>query len=206
MWSKLELRAGRIESATIFAKARKPAYQLIVNFGEYTRQTSAQLTRLYKPEDLVGRQVMAVCNFPVRLIAGFRSQILVTGLIEPDGVTVHLAQPAAEVPLGSRVIAHGYNGSVEEKAPGEIDWACFEAVHKQVGTLMAKQADSWGIEVGEGRIVSCLAPNCNPPLGSKLLVLLEETAGHVLGWQLPGEFVPVQIDAPEGIPNGTPLL
>lgn len=203
MWSRIDLRAGRIDSAIVFAKAKKPAYQLVVNFGDgMIRQSSAQLTRLYQPEDLVGRMVMAVCNFPVRIIAGFKSQILVTGLIESDGITVHLAQPEAEVQVGDKVIAFGYS---LPQITEEIDWALFESVEKVVGTLAERKGDKWLVDIGKEH-VSCPAPPSGLPIGSKLLILREEASSYVLGWHRDSHFITISVDKPDGIPNGTPLL
>ena len=87
---KLDIRVGTILSAKNFEKARKPAYQLEVDFGEElgVKKSSAQITDHYKPEDLVGKQVLAVVNFPPRQIANFMSEILVLGTYSKDGVVL----------------------------------------------------------------------------------------------------------------------
>jgi tRNA-binding protein len=87
---KLDIRVGTIVSAKIFEKARKPAYQLEVDFGEElgVKKSSAQITDHYKPEDLIGKQVLAVVNFPPRQIANFMSEILVLGTYSKDGVVL----------------------------------------------------------------------------------------------------------------------
>jgi tRNA-binding protein len=86
-----------------FPEARKPAYKIWVDFGELgVRQTSAQVTRFYRPEELVGRQVVGVLNLPPKRIAGFESQFLLTGFEHADGGVV-LTQPERTVPNGSRL-------------------------------------------------------------------------------------------------------
>jgi tRNA-binding protein len=101
---KVDVRVGRIVDARPFPAARKPAYQLEVDFGPEIghRRSSAQLSERYRPEELVGRQVLAVINFPPRQIATFFSEVLVLGLPDENGNVV-LIQPEAEVPLGGRL-------------------------------------------------------------------------------------------------------
>src|SRR5215469_8494418 len=101
---KVDARVGRIVDARPFPNARKPAYQLKVDFGPELglRRSSAQLTQRYTVEQLVGRQVLAVVNFPPRQIATFMSEVLVLGVPDPDGNVV-LIEPEAEVPLGGRL-------------------------------------------------------------------------------------------------------
>lgn len=100
----LDLRVGRILEAAPNLKARKPSYVLRVDFGPELglKTSSAQLTALYRPEELVGRQVVAAVNLGTRNIAGVVSEVLVLGLPDPDGAVV-LLQPEREVPLGGRV-------------------------------------------------------------------------------------------------------
>ena len=85
---KLDIRVGTILEAKPFEKARKPAYQLKVDFGEEIglKRSSAQITDRYSPEELVGKQVMAVVNFPPRQIADFMSEVLVLGTYSDGGV------------------------------------------------------------------------------------------------------------------------
>lgn len=100
----LDLRVGRILTATLNPKARKPSYALRIDFGAElgTKTSSAQLTALYAPDALVGQQVVAAVNLGARNIAGVVSEVLVLGLPDPDGAVV-LLRPEREVPLGGRV-------------------------------------------------------------------------------------------------------
>lgn len=104
-FARVELRVGRITSAAPFPQARKPAYILHVDFGPDigVRKSSAQVTALYAPEDLVGRQVVAVVNFPRKQIGPLMSECLVTGFHDEDG-NVALCVPDREVPLGTRLL------------------------------------------------------------------------------------------------------
>jgi tRNA-binding protein len=103
-FEKVDLRAGTILEAREFPQARKPAYQLVLDFGPEIgiKQSSAQLTHHYAPATLVGRQVLAVVNFPPKQIGPFRSEVLVVGAPDAEGHTV-LAALAAPVPNGSRL-------------------------------------------------------------------------------------------------------
>ncbi len=102
---KVELRVGKVVSATVFAEARKPAYVLHVDFGPEIgiKKSSAQLTHLYKPEDLVGRLVVAVVNFPRKQIGPLLSECLVTGFHNEKGEVV-LCVPEQPVPLGTKLL------------------------------------------------------------------------------------------------------
>lgn len=100
---KLDIRVGTITEARVFAKARKPAYQLVVDFGPEigTKKSSAQITQHYTPEELVGRQVLAVVNFPPRQIADFMSEVLVLGTYSEGGVV--LIRPDKAVQNGDKL-------------------------------------------------------------------------------------------------------
>ena len=103
-FEQVELRVGTITAADEFPEARKPAYKLTVDFGAGvgTRRSSAQITRLYAAEDLVGKQVIGVVNFPPKRIGPFLSECLVTGFARDDGAVV-LAVPDAPVVNGLRL-------------------------------------------------------------------------------------------------------
>jgi tRNA-binding protein len=101
---KVEMHVGTVIAAEDFPQARKPAYKLTIDFGETIgiKKSSAQITVLYKKEDLVGRQVIAVTNFPPRQIATFFSEVLVLGSVDEVGV-VTLLQPTGKVENGLRI-------------------------------------------------------------------------------------------------------
>ena len=103
-FEKVEVRAGRIVATEPFPEARKPAIKLTVDFGPEIgeRRTSAQLTVHYGPEDLIGKQVVAVVNFPPKRIAGFKSEVLVLGVPDENGEVV-LLSPDIAVPEGGRM-------------------------------------------------------------------------------------------------------
>jgi len=103
-FEKVELRAGTILEAIDFPQARKPAYKLKVDFGPLgVKSTSAQITRHYTTEELPGRQVVDVVNFPPKQIANFMSEFLVTGFADENGEIV-LASIDKPVPNGSKLI------------------------------------------------------------------------------------------------------
>lgn len=101
---KVDIRTGRVIKAEPFLEARKPAVKMWIDFGDEigVRKTSAQVTDHYTPEGLIGRQVMAVVNFPPRQIGPFMSEVLVLGVPDEEGAIV-LVGPDQETPLGGRM-------------------------------------------------------------------------------------------------------
>lgn len=101
---QVDIRVGRIMSAEPFPQARKPAFKLVIDFGPEigVKRSSAQITVNHTLEDLVGRQVLAVVNFPPRQIGPFMSEVLTLGVPDADG-EVMLIGPARDVPVGGRL-------------------------------------------------------------------------------------------------------
>ena len=100
---KLDIRVGTIIEAIVFEKAKKPAYKLKVDLGDEIgiKKSSAQITEVYQAEDLIGKQVLAVVNFPPRQIADFMSEILVLGTYSKQGVV--LIKPDKQVENGDKL-------------------------------------------------------------------------------------------------------
>ena len=104
-FKRVDIRSGTIVEAREFPEARKPAYILLIDFGAEigVKKSSAQITRHYRPETLVGRQVMAVVNFPPRQIGPVRSEVLTLGFEDDDGQIV-LALTERRVPDGRKLL------------------------------------------------------------------------------------------------------
>jgi tRNA-binding protein len=102
-FQRVDMRVGRVLRAEPFPEARRPAIKLWIDFGDMgERKSSAQLTENYKPEDLIGRLILAVVNFPPRQIGKFMSEVLVLGVPDENGAVV-LIRPDHDVPLGGRI-------------------------------------------------------------------------------------------------------
>jgi len=104
-FEKVDLRVGTVTSVDEFPEARNPAYKLTIDFGEDigVRKSSAQITTHYTPNELIGRQIIAVVNFPKKQIGPFMSECLVTGFADKDGAIV-LAQVERAVPNGAKLM------------------------------------------------------------------------------------------------------
>lgn len=104
-FQKIEIKIGTVVRAEEFPEARKPAYKVWVDFGGDlgVKKSSAQITVHYKPEDLIGRQIVAVVNFPPMQIGPIKSEFLLTGFYDEDGAVV-IAQPERPVPNGARLV------------------------------------------------------------------------------------------------------
>ncbi|MBZ0326870.1 MAG: tRNA-binding protein [Altibacter sp.] len=102
-FEKVDIRVGTIKEANNFPEARNPSYQLLIDFGAElgVRKSSAQITNLYSKEELIGKQVVAVVNFPKKQIANFMSECLVLGAV--DGKSVTLLEPNRSVDNGLRI-------------------------------------------------------------------------------------------------------
>ncbi|QIR37406.1 tRNA-binding protein [Tolypothrix sp. PCC 7910] len=103
-FEKVEIRVGKVIQVADFPAARKPAYKLWIDFGDLgIKKSSAQITKLYQPENLLNKLILAVTNFPPRQIADFMSEVLVLGVVLDDGEVV-LIQPDRDVILGKRIL------------------------------------------------------------------------------------------------------
>lgn len=104
-FARVELRVGTITKVEPFPEARKPAYKVWADFGPETgeKKTSVQITALYAPEELIGRQIIGVVNFPVKQVGPFRSEFLLTGFADANGDVV-IAVPERAVPNGARLM------------------------------------------------------------------------------------------------------
>ncbi|MBT5187452.1 MAG: tRNA-binding protein [Kordiimonadaceae bacterium] len=104
-FTKVELKIGTVVKAEEFPEARKPAYKVWVDFGEELgiKKSSAQITVHYKPEELIGKQIVAVVNFPPMQIGPIKSEFLLTGFYDEDGAVV-IAQPERPVANGAKLV------------------------------------------------------------------------------------------------------
>ena len=103
-FSKVDIRVGKVLKVEPFSKVRKPAYKLLIDFGSLgTKKSSAQITDLYKPEDLENKLVIAVVNFPKKQIADFMSEVLVLGAVDENNPEVVLLEPERDVKPGTRI-------------------------------------------------------------------------------------------------------
>jgi tRNA-binding protein len=100
---KIDVRVGRIIEVLDFKEVRNPSYKIKIDFGELgVKVSSAQITKLYSKENLFNRQIVAVVNFPPKRIAGFKSEVLILGVMKEDGEVI-LLQPERDAPLGYKI-------------------------------------------------------------------------------------------------------
>ena len=198
-WARIDLRIGRILTAEVFAKARKPAYKLSVDFGGLgTRQSSAQLTFAYPdPAVLVGQPVVAVVNFPARRIAGFESQVLVTGFYA-DEKRVFLLQPSKEdCRPGTRVSLVGV--PEEEPSSSEATIDDFVACKIYCGTVIESNGDEATVDCGEAGRLSCTATTGPLTIGTIVVLTIVDGRGRLL---VAGDAL---LTTQSTVPNGTIL-
>jgi len=102
-FEKLDIQVGKVIEVEDFKEARMPSYKLKIDFGELgIKKSSAQITKLYSKEDLLNRQIVAVVNFPPKRVAGFKSEVLILGVMKEEGEVI-LIQPEREAPLGYKI-------------------------------------------------------------------------------------------------------
>ena len=102
-FKKIDIRVGKIIEVKDFEEARSPSYKVKIDFGELgIKASSAQITKLYFKEGLLNRQIVAVVNFPTKRIAGFKSEVLILGVMKEGGEVI-LLQPDREAPLGYKI-------------------------------------------------------------------------------------------------------
>ncbi len=102
-FAKIDMRVGTIINAEVFQEAKIPAYKVTIDFGEFgIKRTSAQITKLYQPEDLIGKQVVAVVNFPPKQIANFMSECLILGVVGEENL-VSLLSPNHKMINGLKI-------------------------------------------------------------------------------------------------------
>lgn len=102
-FQKIDIRIGKIIEVKDLEEARNPSYKIKIDFGELgIKVSSAQITKLYSKEDLLNRQIIAVVNFPPKKVAGFKSEVLILGVMKEEGEVI-LIQPEREAPLGYKI-------------------------------------------------------------------------------------------------------
>jgi tRNA-binding protein len=200
-FSRIDLRIGRIATAELYAKARKPAYKLVIDFGPLgTRQTSAQLTFGYPdPATLVGQLVVAVVNFPERIIATLKSQVLTTGFYADDK-RVLLLQPMSECQLGDRVGLIERTGTVVFTESDQITIDVFVACKIVCGTVSSSTVDGTVIvDCGSVGMIECFY-NGKLTLGTVVILTIDEERKSLLA------VGNVLLTTEKSVPNGTVLL
>lgn len=202
---RIDLRVGRILEATLFARARRPAYKLRIDFGPIlgTRQSSAQITFGYPdPDVLGGQQVVAVVNFAPRNVAGFMSQVLVTGFYADETRVLLLHPSDGNIPEGTRL---GLFDQDKETLEAEIiPFNVFMEAQIVMGRVLETNKEIAVIDCGpEHGQRSCRVPS-SLTAGQRVAVLLgAESAASLIGAQLGAEFKTLTAD--ECVPIGCRL-
>lgn len=203
-FQKLELRIGFILQANPLPKARKPAYQLSIDFGPVgTLKSSAQITKFYQPNTLIGHAVVAVTNFPPKQIGHLISQALVTGFESIHERAIRLAIPKDQVPglLGMRVglLLEDGSFSASEGKEEKITFDTFVALNIKMGQVYG---DS--IDIGSEKVQLAHRPS-SVGTGDRIIVYVLEKA-FILGvMHINGSFIPLTVDHSEDVEIGEVL-
>jgi tRNA-binding protein len=211
-FKKLDIKIGKIRDAKPFPKAKKPAYQLSLEVlpDKSLIHSSAQITIHYKPpESLIGRLVVCITNFPPRIIAGFKSQALVTGFYDKNEAVV-LSGPfsakVGDIVVGSKVIT--FSDFIQNQIP-EVQSASIEdftACSISLGQLIGFEGDKIYLTDGIKKL-ACSGSLDASYLQKQILFLpLSEESAEILGIRVGGEFIPITVSCESSVENGSKLL
>jgi tRNA-binding protein len=209
-FSQVRLVIGKIISAIPFEKARKPAYQLILDFGQNLgkKQSSAQLTKGYiDPAQLVGNLAVGILNFPRRLVAGFRSEVLVLGFYV-DEVSVKLMQPDCreEQLIGQRIGLVDADKFLLSSEEAEISYSIFEALRIRLGVVVEVENENVWISCGDlGHFLCSKNPSITIQKSQKIVILTDENSrGYILMAKHGDSLIPLTTS--ELVPEGVQLF